>query len=188
MIVAACSIGLGSKAAVTQRIARFKFRESVWRHYGKPGCLPQGLLPIGDAVSRFNPVYGQGMTVALQEAVVLREVLAEHSQRPAPLASLVEDFLVHAESVIATPWPVSSVPDFLYPQTRGERPANLEEQLQQQREEYRNAMHDPAVHRALLERLHLVLPKDVAKRNQTPAAAQSAAASAGSAAVGTRCA
>jgi len=136
VIVAACSIGLGSKAAVTQRIARFKFRESVWRHYGKPGCLPQGLLPIGDAVSRFNPVYGQGMTVALQEAV-LREVLAEHSQRPAPLASLVEDFLVHAESVIATPWSVSSVPDFLYPQTRGERPANLAEQLQQQREECR---------------------------------------------------
>ena len=38
--------------------------------------LPAGLVPIGDSVAAFNPIYGQGMTVATIEAVALAEEIA----------------------------------------------------------------------------------------------------------------
>ena len=49
-------------------IARFKFPSSIRRHFEKLQVFPPGLLPIADAVCRFNPVFGQGMSIAAQEA------------------------------------------------------------------------------------------------------------------------
>ncbi len=37
---------------------------------------PRGFIPIGDAVASFNPIYGQGMTVAALEAQKLRDRIA----------------------------------------------------------------------------------------------------------------
>jgi 2-polyprenyl-6-methoxyphenol hydroxylase-like FAD-dependent oxidoreductase len=57
-------------------VVRFGTPESIRRHYEWLSTFPRGLLPIGDAICRFNPIYEQGMTVAAQEACLLRNVLA----------------------------------------------------------------------------------------------------------------
>jgi 2-polyprenyl-6-methoxyphenol hydroxylase-like FAD-dependent oxidoreductase len=139
-------------------IARFGFPESAWRHFGRLHEFPCGLLPLGDAICRFNPVYGQGMSVAAMEADLLRLMLRAQAARPDPLATLSLEFLAEAETLIDTPWTLSALPDFAHPQTRGERPAGLEGDLGLLAGLNRLAGHDPEVHRLLLEVHHLLKP------------------------------
>ena len=57
---------------------KYTYPESTRRHYEKLGGLPGGLLVIGDAYCGFNPIYGQGITVAALEALILRRLLGRH--------------------------------------------------------------------------------------------------------------
>ena len=65
------------------------------------------------------------MSVAAQEAVILDRLLAED----VPMERLARDFFAAIQDTIATPWGVA-VSDFVYPATRGVRPADLAQRLQ----------------------------------------------------------
>jgi 2-polyprenyl-6-methoxyphenol hydroxylase-like FAD-dependent oxidoreductase len=137
-------------------ISSISFAESRWRHFAKVPDFPSGLLPMGDAICRFNPVYGQGMTVALQEAELLFDLLRTLDGNS--LATLAPTFLTKAETLIAAPWAMSAVPDFVYPDTTGERPADLEDRLNFQRALGRLAVHDAEVYELLIEIRHVLKP------------------------------
>lgn len=46
------------------------------RRFERPGALPEGFLVLGDAGCTFNPVYGQGMSIAAIGALAVRSTLA----------------------------------------------------------------------------------------------------------------
>lgn len=52
-----------------------RFPSSRWRRYDKLSRIPAGLLVFGDAICSINPVYGQGITLAAIESVILRQSL-----------------------------------------------------------------------------------------------------------------
>ena len=137
-------------------VSRYDFPESTWRHFGLLGDFPRRLIPVGDAVCRLNPVYGQGMTVAIMEANLLRQLLQNASREVDPLSGLGQAFVTEVEKLIEDPWNISAVPDFVYPQTRGERPPNLEDMLKFHGALFRIAAEDPAVHKLLFEVQHLL--------------------------------
>lgn len=49
-----------------------------WRHYEKLRRWPDQFLVVGDAVCALDPAHGQGMTVAVNCALVLDQLLAAH--------------------------------------------------------------------------------------------------------------
>jgi 2-polyprenyl-6-methoxyphenol hydroxylase-like FAD-dependent oxidoreductase len=92
--------------------------------------FPRGLIPIGDAICRFNPIYGQGMAVAVQEACVLRDLLERHAGGDNdPLEGLAPAYFAAITPLIAAPWSMSAVPDFANPLTRGTPPKDLDNSL-----------------------------------------------------------
>lgn len=52
-----------------------QYPSNRWRHYDRMTRLPAGFLVTGDALCSFNPIYGQGMTIAAIDALVLRDCL-----------------------------------------------------------------------------------------------------------------
>lgn len=93
----------------------FRFPASVRRRYERLTRLPERLLVIGDAVCSFNPVYGQGMSVAAIETLTLRDHLRE-GRPPQP-----QRFLKDIARVIDTPWEISAGGDLDFPQVEGRR-------------------------------------------------------------------
>ncbi|MEA2810828.1 MAG: hypothetical protein QOJ17_4969 [Rhodospirillaceae bacterium] len=147
-------------ARLDGEIARYGFRDNVLRHFERLEVFPRGLLPIGDSICRFNPVHGQGMSVAAQEACLLRELLAAQSPPGDLLQGLAKVFLEKIPMLIETPWNVATF-DFMHPATRGQRPADFETRIKFAAAFMKLAADDPDFHRLIAEVQHLLKPRSV---------------------------
>jgi 2-polyprenyl-6-methoxyphenol hydroxylase-like FAD-dependent oxidoreductase len=141
-------------------VVRYGFPESVLRHFERIDAFPRGLLPFADAICRFNPVYGQGMSVAAQEACLLKELLGKLAGESDPIAGLAPAFFAEVPALLETPWAVATF-DFAHPSTRGQRPADFETRLKFSMALGRLAAEDPAVHRLVAEVQSLLKPRSV---------------------------
>jgi 2-polyprenyl-6-methoxyphenol hydroxylase-like FAD-dependent oxidoreductase len=100
-------------------VCRFRYPESRWRRYDKMRRFPAGLLVVGDAICSFNPIYGQGMTVAALQAQALRQCL----QRGAN--GLAQRYFRAAAKPIGVAWRFAVGGDLNLPEVEGARPLSL---------------------------------------------------------------
>jgi len=94
---------------------KYTYPESTWRHYETLDSYPGGLLVGGDAFSSFNPVYGQGMTIAALEALALRGLLSR------PVADLDRRYFRAVGKLVAEAWETSASSDLRFPEVAGKR-------------------------------------------------------------------
>jgi 2-polyprenyl-6-methoxyphenol hydroxylase-like FAD-dependent oxidoreductase len=98
-------------------VAHYRVPSNRWRRYDKMRAMPDGLLVIGDAICIFNPIYGQGMTVAAIEATVLRECLRRGGRR------LTRRFFRVSARKVRVAWQTAVGSDLALPEVAGPRPA-----------------------------------------------------------------
>ena len=90
------------------------------RHYERLTRRPENFVLVGDAVCAFNPLYGQGMTVAAMEALALREVLQGFRARD--LTGMATRFHKRLAEVVKDTWLMATGEDLRYATTSGDRP------------------------------------------------------------------
>jgi 2-polyprenyl-6-methoxyphenol hydroxylase-like FAD-dependent oxidoreductase len=123
------------------------------RHFGRTKNWPRGLVVLGDALCSFNPVYGQGMTVAAVEAEALEETL---SSIPDPRAQRWEPaFQKRLEGLLFIPWLMSSTED-----QRNRKLSNPRVHTRMLHGYLdlvlKSSVNDPAVHTTFLRIMHMM--------------------------------
>lgn len=103
-------------------VVHHRVPSSRWRRYDKMRRLPEGLLVVGDAVCSFNPIYGQGMTVAAIEATVLRDCLLRER---GGAGDLTRRFNRLAAKKVRVAWQTAVGSDLSLPEVPGPRPMSM---------------------------------------------------------------
>jgi 2-polyprenyl-6-methoxyphenol hydroxylase-like FAD-dependent oxidoreductase len=93
----------------------YRYPANLRRRYERLARFPKNYLVFGDAMCSFNPVYGQGMTVAAQEASLLQACLRDGD------ADLARRFFKAAKAAIDIPWDIAVGNDLRHPQVQGVR-------------------------------------------------------------------
>ncbi|MEU6494451.1 hypothetical protein ABZ890_29315 [Streptomyces sp. NPDC046984] len=100
---------------------KMHYPESVRRHYEELDRLPESYVILGDALCSFNPFYGQGMSVAALEGLLLVNLLRETRE------GLGRRFLAAAAQLLDTPWGIVAGGDLRFPQAEGTRTPRTKE-------------------------------------------------------------
>lgn len=104
-----------ARAKPVGEVVTHSFPATVRRHYELLRRFPERYLVIGDAICSFNPVYGQGMSVAALEAEALDQELA------AGIDGIGRRFFRASTRAIATPWMIAVGADFRFDGVQGRR-------------------------------------------------------------------
>jgi 2-polyprenyl-6-methoxyphenol hydroxylase-like FAD-dependent oxidoreductase len=94
-------------------VSTYNHQASVRRRYDRLTRFPTRLVVLGDAMCAFNPIYGQGMSVAAEEAVLLGATLRAGTDRVA------ERFFRAAGTPISTAWDLAAGSDLAFPEVEG---------------------------------------------------------------------
>jgi 2-polyprenyl-6-methoxyphenol hydroxylase-like FAD-dependent oxidoreductase len=135
-------------------VARIAFAESRRHRYDRLRRFPERYVVLGDASCSFNPIYGQGMSVAALEALELRACLAE----PGGLHDLGRRMHRRSARIIDRAWTLAAGNDLAYPEVAGRRPLGSAGFDWYLRRLHAAASTDPVVCRAFFDVVNLLAP------------------------------
>jgi 2-polyprenyl-6-methoxyphenol hydroxylase-like FAD-dependent oxidoreductase len=138
-------------ATPVDEAVKMRYPESTLRHFAKLDSRPDGFLVVGDALCSFNPIYGQGMTVAVMEAELLLSLLEDGHDLPAR-------FFAAAADLLAEPWALATGGDLRFPEVEGER-GPQDEEINGYLTQFRaSAATDPVLGAAFLRVANMMAP------------------------------
>jgi hypothetical protein len=128
------------------------FPASVRRRYERLRRFPERYLVFGDALASFNPVFGQGMTVAALEGLALADCLT------AGLEGLPRRFHARAAKLVDIPWGSAVLNDLRFPEVIGRRPTLMRFLHHYLPRLYERGREDPFIARKVLEVVNMEAP------------------------------
>lgn len=125
------------------------------RHrYERLRRFPERYVVVGDAICSFNPIFGQGMSVAAVQATVLDTVLADGLERVGPR------FFSRATKALDVPWNIVVGSDLRFPEVEGPRPLHVRLINAYMKRYVRAAARDSVLSRALHDVGNLLAPPE----------------------------
>lgn len=102
----------------------YRRTENRWHHYERLSRFPENFIVVGDAVCAFNPVYGQGMSVAALGALTLDRCFKQQERRRShqELTGLAQRFQKQLAKANNVPWLMATSDDFRWSTTEGKPP------------------------------------------------------------------
>ena len=120
--------------------------------------LPDNFLLLGDGVCAFNPVYGQGMTMASLGAVTLHNILIEQRRR-GDMAGLSRRFQKQLAKVNKAPWMLATGEDYRYRETDGGAPNAMNRFMHRYMDQViQLSTHSVSVRRVLMRAFNILVP------------------------------
>lgn len=105
-----------SQCEVLVEPTQFRIKTSKRNRYDKLKRFPEKYVVLGDALCSFNPVYGQGMTIAAAEAEILKKLVSSSIDRLGPR------FFKQAIRMTDNAWEFAVASDLAIPSVLGKRP------------------------------------------------------------------
>ena len=106
---------------VSEEIHQYPFPSSLRRRYENLDRFPDRLVVTGDAIASFNPIYGQGMSVAALDALLLHHELADGD-----LVGLGPRVFDRTAEVVDVVWKLAVGRDFEFGETTGPKPTGTD--------------------------------------------------------------
>lgn len=101
--------------------AQFRVANERWRHIERAQRFPAGLVVVGDAYCNFDPVFGQGMTVAMVACEWLQKHLGRLRSAQGLTAGWTAGFYRDCAGWLRGMWTFITGEALRHPQTPGER-------------------------------------------------------------------
>ena len=134
---------------------RYAYPQQVWQRFDQLKQFPDGLLPLGDVVCSVDPVFGQGMTLACQQAMALDRLLAV---RPGSAAAqpLQRAYFRACKALIAVPWLITQAEALRFAATPGQRSLKIRCLQAYTGQVFALSAQHVGVYRAFLDVMHLM--------------------------------
>ncbi|MGA5677629.1 FAD-dependent oxidoreductase [Bacillus cereus] len=142
-----------NKAEGITDIKTYKIPYQVRRRFDLVNNVPEGLLVIGDAQCRFDPVFGQGVSVAAMEAHQLQLLLQDRKELD---KTFTQQFYKKAATIIETPWDMTTTEISRHPQLKRELTTKQKFQLWYTKQIYRLSASNSDVYIRLVRVMNLI--------------------------------
>jgi flavin-dependent dehydrogenase len=141
------------RAEPLTKVRAFRKLEMRWNHFESFDGLSR-FMAVGDSAWAYNPLYGQGMSVAASCARILRDVLNKDSH----LDSLPRRYYRAARKFAEPLWTSTAQLDMRWPGAIGKRPWHGKLSLPMAELTIRAAACDHVVNNAMMQVAHLIKP------------------------------
>lgn len=144
------------QAQPVSELQRYRVSSQYRRRFDQMNRPPGGIIVIGDALCRFDPVFGQGMTASALSAVALQKVLETSNLNAMGSSLFSKKVYKKIMASLAPLWLMVISEDFMYRNTQGKRPFGLSVLQGYMKAIYRLTESDASVYQTFSRVLHLL--------------------------------